>query len=675
MNQLRTPLRRRVAVTLATAGLALGGLATVAAPAQAAQTGSPTADSGSVTWAVSQLLNGRMGFPAPKGDLYTAPATFDATSVLSTWGKGDGTVASDGSADLAFEGASVHWATTGNAWMRLADLEVVIDATGAGEVTAAVSYGTTTSSTDFSTATTVRGPQRVPIVDLSVSPVTDFPTYPATYTAAAYDFDSTSTSYSWANLKGVWAPELISFVAGSTEPAVAAYVYASTIVNSVDGSSRIRYPSLFSMSISRAVADTTATVGEITPSGSSVALTGTGFKKTFPGVYASLRAANADDPAYAGGAVQDGAPTAWISNDAADIGPDPATGAAASIDDAGAFGATMALTPEAIEALDPTKVYTLVTRKAHGMGQIPTNADQITEKAFDVTALTAAAAARELSTVSATVADSTVGTPATVSVTVAGGATAPTGTVTVKNGDAVVGTGTLSAGKVAVPVTGLPLGSTPLSVEYAGSGTSWASTGTTTATVAKGTAAAKITAPGTSYGTAASVVVDVAGVTGSVTLTGAGPAQTVALTGGKATFALPADLAAQAYALTASYSGSDQLAATTATATLTVAAATPAIKATWKKKPTAKKAGKLAVLLSGPTTVAAPAGPVSVVLKSGGKTVKVAAKTLADGSVVLKVKKLAAGSWKATVTYAGQDGFAGGTETVTVKVKKVAKRK
>jgi hypothetical protein len=62
------------------------------------------------------------------------------------------------------------------------------------------------------------------------------------------------------------------------------------------------------------------------------------------------------------------------------------------------------------------------------------------------------------------------------------------------------------------------------------------------------------------------------------------------------------------------------------------------------------------------------------VLKGGGKKVKVA-KALTNGTVVLPVKKLAAGSWKATVSYAGQDGFADTTSTVSVKVKKVAKKK
>lgn len=672
MNHPLPLLRRRAAAALAATGLLVGGLAAVAAPAQAAQTGEPVADSGSLTWEISQLLGtARMGFPAPQGDTYAAPASYAAP--LSTWGEGEGTVAADGSADLAFEGASVHWATTGNAWMQLADLEVDIDAAGVGEVTAAVTYGTTTGGS-WATATTVRGPQRLPIVDLSVSPVTDNANYPASYTAAAYAFSATATDYSWSNLKGLWSPELLAYLQGSTEPAIAAYTYASTVTNSTSASGSTagvpRFPALISMSVDRAVADTTITGMTVGNTGASIDVAGTGFKKTAPGVYASLRESAAGDPAYAGGAVQADAPTSWISNDPADIGPDPQTGADAAIAEDGSFSTSLTLTPAQIEALDESKVYTVVTRKAHGQGGIPTNADQVTETPVDVSTMLARAEDYDLTSTSVLTSPSLAGAPAVLEVEVDGGSSVPTGSVTVWKGEEELAVEQLADGTATVEVDGLPVGETPLTVAYEGDDLHWASASEVTAVVQKAPSITAIDVPAATYGTAATVVVDVSHGAGDVTLSGAGAARTAAIVDGAARFTLPAGLAPQAYTLTATYAGDADTDASSDTATLTVAKAKPGIRVTWTKKPTAKKAGKLSVVLSGPAAVAAPAGKVSAVLKSGGKSVKVAARALKSGKVVLTVPRLKAGTWKATVTYPGQGGFAKATTSATVKVKK-----
>lgn len=192
--------------------------ATAVAHTVAPQSGVPTAyDEGSAAWGLSTYLNSaNPGRPNPLPSAYVAPASFDATSRLTTWGGGSGTVNADGSATLAFRGASVNFAPTGGGWLRLADVQATLDAAGNGSVTALVSYGTAvgTNPITFDPAQAPdRGPQRVTIVNLAGNSV---PVVQGADTAT------------WANLGGTWSSEFTSFLAGSA-PGIPGWPYASTV--------------------------------------------------------------------------------------------------------------------------------------------------------------------------------------------------------------------------------------------------------------------------------------------------------------------------------------------------------------------------------------------------------------------------------------------------------------
>ncbi len=92
------------------------------------------------------------------------------------------------------------------------------------------------------------------------------------------------------------------------------------------------------------------------------------------------------------------------------------------------------------------------------------------------------------------------------------------------------------------------------------------------------------------------------------------------------------------------------------------------VTTTWKTKPTTRKAGSLAVTVHGAAGVAKPTGTVKAVLVKGAKKVTVKAKKLAKGKVALPVKKLAKGTWKVTVSYAGDTRYAPATTTVPLKI-------
>lgn len=490
MTTTRTRLGRRVpgisAVVVAGA-LALGALVGFAPAASAEQTGGPIAGSGVATWGVSDYLNaGTFGRPSPWADGYTAPSTYDATSKLSTWGNGSGTVEADGSADLSFEGATVNWAKgTGNGWLRLADVEVELDATGAGEVTAEVSYGTTPTGDTWTDVPTTRGPQRIPVVDLSVSPQTGDANYPTAISEVAYAFDATAAQYTWSGLKGRWSDELTAFLNGdaAADPAIPAWTFKSTVVNNVvNGTSR--YPSLFSFSIERAVAETSA-MANLDEDGVSVDVAGAGFLKTAPGVYVSLRERTEGDAEYAGGSVTPDRGTVWVSNDPADITGGELSAAAAITED-GSFTTEIRIAPEDVADLDPAKDYTIVTRKAHGMGSLPAHASQVTETAVELAEVITAAQAREATTTTAAAAPVKAGQNATVNITVTGaGSGVPTGDVKLLKAGTQVGAADLVGGQAAIPVAGLPVGTSTLAVAYQGSAGFWKSATTVQVSVTK----------------------------------------------------------------------------------------------------------------------------------------------------------------------------------------------
>jgi len=90
------------------------------------------------------------------------------------------------------------------------------------------------------------------------------------------------------------------------------------------------------------------------------------------------------------------------------------------------------------------------------------------------------------------------------------------------------------------------------------------------------------------------------------------------------------------------------------------------------KKPTTAKGGTLSVTLK--SSGGKPAGKVTVKLTSKGKKAVTRSAKAKDGKAVVKLPKLKAGSWKATVVYAGSDDFTSAKKVVTFKVKKAKKK-
>jgi hypothetical protein len=184
-----------------------------------------------------------------------------------------------------------------------------------------------------------------------------------------------------------------------------------------------------------------------------------------------------------------------------------------------------------------------------------------------------------------------------------------------------------------------------------------------------------ISAAGSTYGKGGIATVTVSNgaglpVSGTVTLTGAGAPQTAAVTGGRATFSLASTASAGSYTLTASYSGSTQLSSSAAAARYSIAKAKtkrPAFRAS--KAPTSKKKGKATVTVSTGSGLAKATGKVTITLK--GKSKKTIKTTLAGGKKSISLPKLKKGTYKVTVSYAGDKNYAAQkSSTYKLKIKK-----
>lgn len=357
--------RSRVAAATLAAATVLASTTTaisvlVPSPAHAAVTG--TVESGTATWGLSAYLNSaNFGRPNPLPAAYAAPATFDATTRLTTWGAGTGLVAPDGSADLVFDGTSVNFTPTGGGWLRLSDVTADLDAAGNGTVSALVEYGTSVTGTSPAmTYDPAQAPTRsgtLPIVTLSGN--------------TAADRTLGDGTAAWTGLDGLWTTDLTTFLAGAaateTSPAIPGWTYASTVTNTNPASGSTRTPEPFAFSVATEVPEVTAAItGASYSQGVDVSVTGTGFRAvTNPGdagVYAGI--------AEAGGLPDVSSPAgigAFL--DAAYITP-PAL----------ATGDLSATLNAATADLDPTKDYSVYTWQAHAHS----NTSQDTETPLDI---------------------------------------------------------------------------------------------------------------------------------------------------------------------------------------------------------------------------------------------------------------------------------------------------
>jgi hypothetical protein len=239
--------------------------------------------------------------------------------------------------------------------------------------------------------------------------------------------------------------------------------------------------------------------------------------------------------------------------------------------------------------------------------------------------------------------------------------------------------GTLSDGTATFPVPAtLPAGTYPVTASYAGdSSHASATSAPVDLVVTRALTITQSSARSVAYGKGGSLPVTVtapggAPVSGQVTLTGAGPAQSKALSStGTATFTVPRTLAVAKHSLRITYGGTSNLNASLSQVSWTVGKAAPG-------RPTLKPAGALKASKRGKVTVTVPSGSglakatgkATVAVTKGGVTRRVVG-TLTTGRVVVTLPKLAKGTWAAVVTYAGDRTYlTAKSATVRLVVKK-----
>ena len=110
--------------------------------------------------------------------------------------------------------------------------------------------------------------------------------------------------------------------------------------------------------------------------------------------------------------------------------------------------------------------------------------------------------------------------------------------------------------------------------------------------------------------------------------------------------------------------------APTATPTPTVVKAKASkVAGAVSKAPTSKQAGKYKVTISTPAGKAKAGGKVTLKLKKG-KLTKTVTGTLKNGTVTVTVPKLARGTWKVSISWAGDAIYqAGSANGASIKIK------
>lgn len=229
---------------------------------------------------------------------------------------------------------------------------------------------------------------------------------------------------------------------------------------------------------------------------------------------------------------------------------------------------------------------------------------------------------------------------------------------------------TTRAGTVSFPLGAQSaVGARTYTVQYLGRGDLVApSTKTVSFEVVRPSSTTTLAAPAaTAYGVGGTLTATVtAGATGTARLVGLPAAVDSAVTGGKATFAVPSSLPVGSYQVRVQYAGDAEHTASESTPqTLTVTRGT-AGATTFKVagKVRSAKAGKATVGVARPTGLTTPSGKVRLVLTKG-KTKKTVVATLGSaGTATVKLPRLARGSWKVTATYLGDATYQPGTPKV-----------
>ncbi|QCX26881.1 Ig-like domain-containing protein [Nocardioides jishulii] len=171
-----------------------------------------------------------------------------------------------------------------------------------------------------------------------------------------------------------------------------------------------------------------------------------------------------------------------------------------------------------------------------------------------------------------------------------------------------------------------------------------------------------VTAPAVAYGKRATVTVALENdhgriPSGPVTLTVGGKTYTRVIESNAASFTLDT-LVPGAYDWTLTYAGDDQVVGFTEKGKLSVTKGkVTSTKAKVVKAPTSKKAGSYKVTVATPAGLAKAAGKVTVTLTKG-KTKRALTGTLKSGAVTVTIPKLAKGTWKVALAYAGDARYA-----------------
>jgi hypothetical protein len=185
--------------------------------------------------------------------------------------------------------------------------------------------------------------------------------------------------------------------------------------------------------------------------------------------------------------------------------------------------------------------------------------------------------------------------------------------------------------------------------------------------------------PASAYGTARTANVSVTG-SGSIAPTGSVTASiggTVVaggtLAGGATTIVLPAGLGAGTSSVAYAYSGDSNNAASSVTQSLSVSKAAVSIaRHKITKKPTTRKTGRttLSVRSAAPGAVT---GTVTVVFSKKGQKTKTKTVTVRNGKASVTIPRLAKGTWRISVKYAGSANYAA-TSARSAGTVKVTKR-
>lgn len=258
--------------------------------------------------------------------------------------------------------------------------------------------------------------------------------------------------------------------------------------------------------------------------------------------------------------------------------------------------------------------------------------------------------------------------PVTLTATVTGSPSP--GVVTFTDGGTTLGTATVVDGTAVLTLPGgFSVGSHTVTATLAATEATTASTSDVIAfTLVKGTTSTvlALSSPSTTYGTGATGTVTIAGADGGTVTIGYDDTVLDLPVGpdGTASFELPTTLGVGSYEVTASYSGSETVEASTAATApyeVTLAGSTTTVQA----KGTVRKGKSLtvAVTVTGVEGVAAPSGTVAVTFAGVTKTV-----TLVDGVGSTGFRATKAGKRKVSVVYAGDESYAGSSTSKAVTV-------